>query len=263
MKSLISINKKFMVVTPNRLVELMLDSKSCKGVEACVDYDSQEELKYLYDLTFLLKRENLILQIHGDSSVDLDKQIEFLKKMEKYSDDLDYPIVVTLHSIYDEDKNESLRKSVEYFDYVVKNIDTSKVVVCMENLNSEAFGNDRLAKEEITEAVLNNDSVFFTYDIGHELVDYGDFTNLNKYLAEEIRNIHLHTHDIQGNAHLPIYKNDPYLNDVMKALVFLINNRYDAGIVYEYDLYACRGEEIEDKIKDYLESMDFVSEKYM
>ena len=37
MRSLISINKKFMEVTPNRLVELILNTKSVKGVEAYID----------------------------------------------------------------------------------------------------------------------------------------------------------------------------------------------------------------------------------
>ena len=32
---------------------------------------------------------------------------------------------------------------------------------------------------------------------------------------------------------------------------------------YEYNLYDCKGNESEDKIIDYLESIDLVSEKYI
>ena len=61
MRSLISINKKFMEVTPNRLVELILNTKSVKGVEAYIDIENSNELKYVGDLVFLLKKNNLQL----------------------------------------------------------------------------------------------------------------------------------------------------------------------------------------------------------
>ena len=72
----------------------------------------------------------------------------------------------------------------------------------------------------------------------------------------------IHTNDGKGNDHQPIYLNDSNWNKVVKGIVFLINNNYQYNIVYEYDLYACHGETKVDKVKDYLSSIDLVSEHY-
>ena len=260
MKSLISINNKFMDVNPKELVEMILKYKYTQGIEVYVDCEDVIELKYLDDLVFEMKKNNLILQIHGNSDLELSKQIEYMKKIESYSDELGYPIVVTMHSIYDEDKEVSINKSIEYLGELVKNIDNSKIIISVENLN-DAPGLDRLEKEVITPLILNDEHLYFTYDIGHELADYGNTTNLNEYLIQEIKNIHLHTHN-NIKDHQPIYENDKYWNDIMKSLIYLINNNYSGNIVYEYDLYDCLGETKRDKINDFLKSIDLISEKY-
>lgn len=260
MKSLISINYKFMNVNPRELVEMLLKYKYTKGIEACIEYGNVIEMKYLDDLVFEMKKYDLVLQIHGNSNLDLATNIEYMHRLEKYADYLGYPIVVTMHSVYDPDKEESLKKSIEYLGELVKNIDNDKIIISVENLN-DSKNLDRLEKEYITAMILNDEKLYFTYDIGHELADYGKTTNLNEYLIEEIKNIHLHTHNNRKD-HQPIYENDAYWNDIMKSLVYLINNNYVGNIVYEYDLYDCKGETTVDKINDYLKSIDLISEKY-
>ena len=261
MKSLISVNSKFMVLNPVELVNLILDSKYTKGIEMCINYESNFQQKYLSDLVFEIKKNNLILQIHGDVTLDFDKQLEYMKELEKYSDYLGYPIVVTLHTIYDENKEESLRKTKEYLENLMDNIDNNKIIIALENLNTtrELF---RLGKEEITRTILNNDRLFFTYDIGHEIINYGNIINLDDYMIDEIKNVHIHSFDDKGNDHKPIYKNDPNWNKVMKGLAFLINNKYQNNIVFEYALEYCRGDNTKEKVIDYLKSIDYVSERY-
>ena len=261
MNSLISINSKFMILNPKELIELILDSKYTKGVEIFINFENEFQRKYLDDLVFELGKNNLILQIHGDVELDYNTQIEYMKQLEKYSDYLGYPIVVTLHTIYDDDKEESLEKSMIYLSDIIDNIDNNKIIICLENLN-DAIGTFRLGKEDITKSILNNDRLYFTYDIGHEIADFGDLINLNSYLIEEIRNIHIHSNDDKGNDHCPIYKNDAHWNDIIKGLIFLINNKYQYNIVYEYGLEYCHGETTKEKIVDYLNSIDFVSQKY-
>lgn len=261
MKSLISVNKKFMEISPKRLVEMIKNSKYVKGLEFGVSDCNDEELKYIDDLAFELKKNNLILQIHGNSELSISKQIEILKKFERYSDYLGYKIVITLHSIYDEDKEKSKIKTTVYISNITNSIDNNKLIICLENLN-DIPKYDRLEKESISSIVLNDESLYFTYDIGHELIDYGGITNLNKYMIEEIRNVHIHTNDGIDIDHMPIYKNDKHWSKLLKGIVFLINNKYKYNVVYEYDLYKCRGESIEEKVQDYLNSIDFVSEHY-
>ena len=257
MRSLISINFKFMDVTPKRLVELINNTKSVKGVEVNININSSFELKYLEDLVFELKRNNLILQIHANIEDPIEDQLKYIKKLEEYSDYLGYPIVVTFHTIYDEDKEISINKTIDY----LSKINSNKIIICLENLN-DIRGYIRIGKDEIRTTILNGERIYFTYDIGHELYDGGDLTNLDEYMIEDIRNIHIHSND-RVEDHRPIYKNDMYWNELMKVLEFLINKNYKYNIVYEYDLYDCKGNESEDKIIDYLESIDLVSEKYI
>ena len=75
MNSLMSINFKFMELSPKELIDLVLESKYCKGVELCIDNDSPIEEKYLDDLIHEIKRNNLILQIHGDSRLSIEDAI--------------------------------------------------------------------------------------------------------------------------------------------------------------------------------------------
>ena len=261
MKSLMSVNYKFMSISPKRLIELVNSSKYVKGLEVCIDFKKEEEQLYLDNLIFELKKNNLILQIHGQIELECDKQIEYFKKLEQYSDYLEYPIVVTLHSIYDDDKNKSLFKTLEYISSLIKNVDNNKIIICLENLN-DCRKLDRLNKKEIRDIVLNDELLYFTYDIGHEIADYGKIIDLDRYMFEDIRNVHIHSVDNMGNDHIPIYKEDRHWKDIIKGIEFLIVNKYSYNIVYEYGLEYCEGKTIEDKIMSYIKSIDLVSEKY-
>ena len=261
MNSLMSINNKFMSINPKRLVELILEYKNTKGVEIYIDCSNIEENKYLDDLVFELEKNNLILQIHGNVEIPYEEQIQYLKRIEKYSEYLKYPIVFTLHTIYDENLDVSLEKSIDYISNLINEIDNNKVIFCLENLNStKEF--TRLDKKKIKPFVLNNEKLYFTYDIGHELADYGNITDLDLYMIEDIRNVHIHSNNYSVSDHYPIYKNDINWNLITKALTYLILNNYKYNIVYEYDLNQCRGESVEERVRDYLESIEYVSQKY-
>ncbi len=258
MNSLISVNYKFMEVNPKDLVNLILEYKYTKGIEIYIDVNKDNELKYLDDLVFELKRSDLILQIHSEVNTPMDKQLKFLKKIESYSSYLNQQIIVTFHSIYDEDKKLSVNKTIDYLTNVIKNVDSNKVLICLENLNC-LNGLDRLNKEDIKATILNDEKIYFTYDVGHEIAGYNNLTNLDKYMLEDIRNVHIHSIDDTMLDHMPIYKNDKHWNDIIKALIFLEVNNYKYNIVFEYGLDYCYGDNTIDKIKDYLKSIDDVS----
>lgn len=261
MKSLISINYKFMDINPKKLVELVLESKYTKGFEVCINISDDKQVKYLDDLVFYIKNNDLILQIHGIIDEDYMTQLIFIKKLEHYSDILGYPIVLTLHTIYDENKDVSINKTIEYISNLLNEINNNKIIISLENLN-DTNKLDRLNKEDIKTTILNDEKIYFTYDIGHEIADYGNVTKLDKYMIEDIRNIHIHSYDKEGNDHMPIYKNDMNWDKILKSLIFLKVNNYKYNIVYEYGLEYCNGETKEEKIKDYLSSIDYVSQHY-
>ena len=260
MNSLISINFKFMKLSPRNLVDLILKSKYTKGVEAYIDISNEEELKYLNDLIFELKKNNLILQIHGEITLDYNKQLEYMKLLEQYSDYLNSPIIVTFHTIFNEDKDVSIKETIDYITNLINNIDSNKIIICLENLN-DARGFIRIGKDELRNTVLNDEKIYFTYDIGHEIADFGNITSLDKYMIEDIRNVHIHSNNNKGVDHCPIYKNDLHWNEIIKGLTFLTINNYKYNIVFEYGLEYCYGKTTEEKIIDYLTSIDYVSER--
>ena len=261
MKNLISVSNKFLTISPSELVSLILSSKYTKGIEVSIDFESEFKKNYLNDLVLEMKKNNLILQIHGHIEQQYDEQLEYMKQLEKYSDYLGYPIIVTLHTIFDEDKEKSLIKTRNFLEKFLNEIDNEKLVISLENLN-DTKKYARLGKEDITSTILNNENLFFTYDIGHEIADFGNITDVNSLLIEKIRNAHIHSYDNHGRDHQPIYKDDPYWNEIIKGLRYLINIKYQYNIVYEYALEYCNGETVKDKIIDYLNSIDFVSKQY-
>ena len=264
MKSIMSVNYKFMEFNPLELITIVMDnSNSIAGFEMSINYKDEIQLKYLNDLSFLCKKYGLHLQIHGDSQLPVNEQLLYIEKLENISDYLGYPINVVLHPLNLETKDESITKTIEYMDSIISKSDFNKVVISLENLNNNNF-DDRLNKEDITSIILNNEQLFMTYDIGHEIIDNGNITDVNKFLFEKISNIHIHTYNdsySNGYDHKPIYKHDKHWNLLLKGIEFLKVNKYTGSIVFEYDLYACLGKDLKEKIISYCQSIDNISER--
>ena len=264
MKSIIAINKKFMSLNPTELNEIVTkSSKYIEGYEIYVDYTNKEELKYLDELAFICHKENLHFQVHGNSSLPLEIQIEYMKYLENIADYLGYKINIVLHSISAPTINESIKLTTDYLEALTNETDENKVIISLENLNDS--GNiDRLDKNDITPIVANNEKVYLTYDIGHEIADYSNLLTINSEIIPLISNVHIHTFNSffsEGYDHKPIFKNDEHWNEIIKGILFLKRNNYDKSIVFEYDLNTCPGNNIEERIISYCESIDYVSER--
>ena len=104
MKNIISVNKKFMEISPKQLIEIIKEFYSVSGVEIFINCNEEKEMDYLEKLVFEIKNSNLILQVHSDIECSLEEQIKYLKKLEQYSNYLNKKIVVTFHSVYDINK---------------------------------------------------------------------------------------------------------------------------------------------------------------
>lgn len=264
MKTIIAINKKFMSISPIELHNLIMqNSNSIDGYEIYIDYTNEKEVEYLEKLVQICYQEKKYLQIHGNSSLPLEKQIEYIKYLEKISDYLGYKIHIVLHSINASTIKESIDLTTRYLDSLTKVMDDSKIIISLENLNDS--GNiDRLNINDITPIVANNEKIYLTYDIGHELVDYSNPTTINSHIVPLISNVHIHTFNStysEGYDHKPILKNDEHWNEIIKSILFLKRNQYDKSIVFEYDLYTCPGNDNKEKIIFYCKSIDFVSER--
>lgn len=259
-KSIISVNKKFMDIAPKRLIEIINKTKSTSGIELFINCKDQLEMNYLEELVHEIRKTNLILQIHCDIENSLEDQIVYLKKLENYSQYLNQKIVITFHPIYDKDKDISILKTKEYMNKIIEEINSNNLILCLENLNN-LDGIYRLKKEDLYSVLIPDEKIFLTYDIGHELVELETINYPNNELLEEIRNVHIHDYN-KGVEHYPIYKSSSNLDIILKSIKSLINDDYQYSIVYEYDLFECNGDTIEEKVIDYLKSIEFVTKFY-
>lgn len=57
--------------------------------------------------------------------------------------------------------------------------------------------------------------------------------------------------------------NDKFMDQIEKGMRFLTNIKYKDNVVFEYGLEYCNGRTIKEKIIDYLDSIDYISEKYI
>ena len=267
MKEIMSINYKFMELSPKELVDLVTNtSTTIAGFEISVNKDNPIELKYMHDLAFECNKNKLILQIHGNSNLSIEKQIEFLKEVEKIYNYSNRRINVVMHPLTGKNKSESIKLTSDYLNELSYKIDNKKIMLSIENLNDFNQEEDRLDKDDIIAIVCNNENIYMTYDIGHEIIDGGKITDLNKSLISLISNVHLHSFNFAydcGFDHKPILINDENWNQILKGILFLKSINYEGTVVFEYDLYACIGTTIEDKIKSYISSMDYVGQRFL
>ena len=263
MISVIALNEKFKPISPNDLIDKILETKYVRGIEMCVDPDDKEMVDYTDILVEACRDNNLLFQIHGDSSMDIEKQKSFMDKLSTYYDMLGYPINVVMHSLTRETPEKEIHDTQEYLKELLEYVDLNKIRISVENLNDSDFHN-RLDKTEFIPVMYNDERLYMTYDIGHDIADYGKITDLDPLLLNRISNVHLHatTNKYEdGFDHKPIDdQNQDQFEQVLKGILYLKNNNYTGPVVFEYDLYLCDGDTIEDKLNSFLYSIDDTSE---
>lgn len=262
MISVISVNEKFHTLEPKKLVNLLIESKYTKGIEICVDPDNKFMMNYMDDLVNLCKENNILFQVHGDSSLDIDKQKDYLDLLSRYSKFFGYPINVVMHSLLSDNTEEEINKSLTYFNELIDYVDENKIRISVENLN-DADNLIRLDKEEMLPIMMSNDKLYMTYDIGHDIADYGNITDLNPILIPKLSNVHIHStskYYKDGYDHKPIDDQSDDFEKVLKGILYLKHISYDGPIVFEYDLYQCKGDTVEEQVKSYIYSIDDTTE---
>ncbi len=249
MKSVISVNYKFMEIPPRELLELV--AKYADGIEVYADYHQQAEVEYLNEIAALVPDYRLRLQIHGESTLSLVEQKEFLTHVNQFSVG-NGPILVTLHSIYDEDLRESVEKTKQYFGEILKFVEENcpNIKILIENLN-DWEGHRRLKMADIVPVLKEYSQLGLTYDIGHVLADgEKELVKLAPEYMSSVQNLHIHSCRSAEDDHLPIYPEDKNWG----ALVDALKKFGDLPVVFEYNLIECRGESIREKAIDYLKT---------
>lgn len=259
MKLLMSINNKFFDKSPVEFINLVRENdklNNVAGFELYIDFMNEEEVKYLKDLAFLCDKYNLKIQMHGASEYDIETQFKY---MDLLNDIFVSGVSVVLHPITTFSREESIIETNEYFSKVLNYIyyNDYKIKVSIENLNS-MVDTLRLSKDYLKGILANNSDLYFTYDIGHEIIEYGKITDIDDILKERLSNVHYHTFN-NGDDHKPIgyvfYNKEQWI----KGLTYLNTINYDGTVVLEYDFYAL-GEKYEERLVNYIKCFDFIND---
>lgn len=260
MKILLSLNDKFTKRTPRDLINLIQEndvSNSIQGFEIYLNLDNDEEVKYFEEFINLSIKNNYLIQFHSIQTEDIDKQKQYLNFYNEIAKKLDYSLKVVFHSFdigtIEENINYTSEYMAELLNYIY--INQFNLMLSIENLN--ARDNNRLNKEQIIKILANNNDLMFTYDIGHEILNYGNIIDLNEILISKLVNVHLHTF-MYDDDHKSLYSKDPNKSKWVKAILYLKSLNYHETIVLEYDLYDMIGEDYEEKLLSYIESAETI-----
>jgi sugar phosphate isomerase/epimerase len=246
MKKIMSINHKFFNVSPEELI--LMSKNKIDGFEIYVR--SNQEFDYLNKLAKLCKKENIYLQVHGN--IEENKILEYLDEMNKISSILGYTINIVFHSKMSINVSKSIEKTMETFEKIFSYINEKNlnILISIENLNSVAKIK-RLNKQEIIPILNHFKNLYFTYDIGHELIEKGNIVDLDNICKERIINTHIHSY--RGKLdHQFIKENDKHINELNIAFNFLKKIKYDGCYVFEYDLYKAKGNSDKEKIEYFI-----------
>ena len=246
MRKIMSINYKFFNLSPAELV--LLSKNKIDGFE--IYLRNKAEYYYIDELAKLCKKEKLYLQVHGN--IEENNFEEFLDEMNKISKILCYPINIVFHSKISLNVNKSIKTTIDNFEKIFEYINRKKlnVVISIENLNS--FGKiKRLNKKEILPILEHFENLKFTYDIGHELIEKGNITDLDKICIDRLINTHIHTYKGKLDHHF-IYNDDKNIYEINKAFNYLKEIKYDGSYVFEYDLYKSKGKNDIEKIEYFI-----------
>ena len=263
MKVLISINYKFMDVTPKNLLEIIhLNNSKLDGFEVCINANIVSEINYLKELAFEAHRNNLILQMHGTIYNDEAINYKYIDIINDISNIMESNINIVYHPIYNDSKEESVIASTKFLssmlDYIL--LKNYKLTLSVENLN-DIINQDRLNKDDLVPILEKLPDLKFTYDIGHELIDYGKITDLNETLIQRLNNVHIHTFH-NTHDHQVMTNDDIHKESWIKGMTYLKVIDYSGTMVLEYDLNSFWFDTLEEKIVAYLNSIDRITEYF-
>ncbi len=245
----------FGIALPDLLAKVK-KSKWVKGFEVNIDFSNKDEQKYLKDLAALCKKNNLILQVHAHIVDQMTDELTFYHEVSSiYGSTLN----VVNHPIASENLYLAQEKTNMLFSKILNFIYDNKLnlTLSVENLSSRA-NTVRLSKKLLLPILSNNEDLYFTYNIGNELRDYGKITDVDKLFIYRMNNAHIYSFDYK-EIHKPITKNDEHMPNMVKALSFLKQCNFKGNLVLDYD-FSLLGETNEERLTNLLENAKFISE---
>lgn len=260
MKILLSLNNKFYSELPLNFIKFLEENDKCKtvaGFEVVVDINNEEEKNYIKNLSFICKQNNYHLQFHGNSDYSINNQKKYIDFVNEIGEFLDRKMYIVLHPQTANTIEEEIKLTNLYFSEILNYIYEMQynIEISVENLNSTT-DIIRLSKDYLKPILSNNMDLNFTYDMGHEIMEYGELIDLDTVLIDRISNIHIHTFDSK-EEHKPIFENSINKDKWIKAIQYLNYINFDKTVVLEYDFYMM-GEDYYERLLNYIKSAEFM-----
>lgn len=256
MNLLLYLDKNIFSITPRDLVEKVKKHKYIKGFEVCIDISSKEEQNYLKEIASLAKKNKLLLQVHAHI---VDQMLEELVFYNEVASTYGSTLNVVNHPLASENIYLAQEKTNLLFSKILNTIydNQFKLTVSIENLSSRA-NTVRLSKKLLLPILSNNEDLYFTYNIGNEIRDYGKITDVDHLFLNRLNSVHIYSYDYK-NIHKPIVKNDEHIESFVKAMSFLKQSGFKGNLVLDYD-FTLLGDSDKKRLDNYLSNAKFISE---
>lgn len=254
-KLLLSINYKLFLNGASDFVNHVKEydtENKVSGFELYFDDDVDEEKQFALELAKLCHDNNYILNIHSRWWRNEESYKGYLRLIDDISAIYGDEITLTLHPAETENIHEAEDFSKKLFAQVLEYVKKQnyRINLCVENLN-KLHGIDRLTIWEIWEILKEIQTLNLTHDIGHELIDKKDFSQLYGVMLDRLSNIHIHNY-CGSKDHFPIRKTDWNIDMFDDIFVYLRSINYDKTIVLEYAADYIDGNTKEEILKNYI-----------
>jgi sugar phosphate isomerase/epimerase len=249
--ALASVNYKFLHTPVDELAKLMRGRVD--GIELHAGFPGATETDMAKKLARSMHNNQMLFQIHADSNLDIDGQKRFLAEVSSYPRYLDENLKVTLHPIYDDDKELSIVKTIKFFNELLPFAKEHGITLCVENLN-DLGDKKRLRLADIEKILEALPELKFTYDIGHAIWNGEEKIRESSVLFERLWNMHVHSIDSEDD-HRPIYADGKHYDEILDHINMALKSaNASKTIVLEYNLFVCKGETEREKIIDFLDT---------
>ncbi len=248
-----NILKELNISEITNIIDKYNPNKIINGIE--ISTSNSYELNKIAEYT---KIKGMDFQCHLPNLENMKDIKEYLDNINEISKTINKKITIVIHSISNEEINQSIKLTKEYVLEILNYIKNNNynINISLENLNVFQ-GVKRINNQEIDNILTDINEISFTYDVGHDLYDNKKISELSKIQTNKLNNIHIH--DIKNiQDHHEITINSNYLSELKKSINNLKNINYQNNIVLEYIIDYLEGDNTSEKFEYYIKSFNTI-----
>lgn len=242
-------------------IETVFDIINLYG-DKCIDgiEINSRNMPLLKKCALLCKKNRFLFRCHFPlEEISENDTVKYLNFINELSKELRYKINIVFHSKFSQDEilDDMINETNLYINNILNYVKKYKLnlYISLENLNYRN-GVKRINISKIDNILKDNENLYFTYDIGHDLYDNKICTKLSSLQISKLNNVHIHSVEKNEDHHI-ITKNSQNLDKLKEVLNDLESIKYSGPIVLEYSLEHINAKSAEEKIIEIVKSFKF------